>query len=295
MVLDKKIGIGVGIVIIIIVIAGLLISPRELQEPSSDLPSSDLAILEERQELENISASTLFRVYSYQKDIVETNNEKISVDVQFELKPNLMELYDEIGLFTSSQRTVVIIPIFTSSAYYSPGFYDYYDGSCGTTCLTTKIEFDKPIHYYMASQNAVKILKLLNYDMITDIDVDKDPDLLKKYDKVILLHNEYVTQKEFDAINNHTKVIYLYPNALYAEIKTNYEENTITLVRGHSYPDKEITNGFDWEFDNTHPYEYDNKCIDWEFYEIDNGVMLNCYPENMIFTSFELLKAIKEL
>lgn len=49
----------------------------------------------------------------------------------------------------------------------------------------------------------------------------------------------------------------------------------IILVRGHCYPSSEITNGFDWKFDNM-DFEYDS-CENWKFYEIDNGIMLNCY------------------
>ena len=45
-----------------------------------------------------------------------------------------------------------------------------------------------------------------------------------------MLHNEYVTQAMFDAITNHPNVIYLYPNALYAEIEVDYENNLITLI-----------------------------------------------------------------
>ena len=78
------------------------------------------------------------------------------------------------------------------------------------------------------------------------------------------------------------------------EINVNYDEEVISLVQGHEYPSSKIKNGFGWEFDNTHPYEVNTKCDNWEFYEIDNGVMLNCYPENIIFQDVELLKAIKE-
>ena len=114
-----------------------------------------------------------------------------------------------------------------------------------------------------------------------------------------MLHSEYVTRTMFDAITNHPNVIYLYPNALYAEIEVNYVDETITLIRGHNYPEPEIKNGFDWEFDNTHPYEFDNLCADMEFYQIENGVMTNCYPETFFYEGhqglFNLLKTIKNL
>jgi hypothetical protein len=82
---------------------------------------------------------------------------------------------------------------------------------------------------------------------------------------------------------------------LYAEISTNYVNNTISLIKGHGYPDKSIDNGFDWKYDNTHPYEQDKECNNWKFYDISNGKMLNCYPERFITTSTKLLETIKEI
>jgi hypothetical protein len=32
------------------------------------------------------------------------------------------------------------------------------------------------------------------------MDIDRNPAILKKFDKIIVLHNEYVTKKEFNAI-----------------------------------------------------------------------------------------------
>jgi len=114
-----------------------------------------------------------------------------------------------------------------------------------------------------------------------------------------MLHNEYVTRVMFDAITNHPNVFYLYPNALYAEIEVNYMDETITQIRGHNYPEPGITNGFDWELDNTHPYEFDSVCLDMDIYKIENGWMTNCYPENLFLQNteqlFKLLKLIKDL
>jgi hypothetical protein len=66
----------------------------------------------------------------------------------------------------------------------------------------------------------------------------------------------------------------LYPNALYAEVVVDEGKNSMSLVRGHGFPDG-IDNGFDWEFDNTHPFEFDTECDTWEFYDVDNGHMIN--------------------
>ena len=211
------------------------------------------------------------------------------------LNEQLMDKYNEVGMWNDSQKAVAVYPTFTHAAYDEPGFYTYYRGECDT-CTTTSITIPKLT--FASSGNAIQTLSLMDYDIIDDIVIDKNPSILEEYDKVIMLHNEYVTRAMFDAITNHPKVIYLYPNALYAEIEVDYETNLITLIRGHGYPEPEISNGFDWEFDNTHPYEYDMQCSDMKFYPIDNGLMTNCYPENVFSTSsnntYEILKTIKE-
>ena len=197
--------------------------------------------------------------------------------------------YDEI---TNDGNAMFIVPLFTASAYESPGFYDYYYNRCDDSCLTTKMEY---VCRAESSCNAAQILKLLGYDIYTDVEIDQNPEILSRYDSVILLHNEYVTQKEFDAIMNHDNVLYLYPNSNYGLITADYETETITLIRGHGYPEPEMDNGFDWKFDNTRPYEYDTECRTWEFYDIDNGKMLNCYPETLILYDMEFLKTIKTI
>ncbi len=237
--------------------------------------------------------SSIFRVFLYQKDAVIINDMPTAKTQQFELKPEMEDLYNDIALWDEPQNTIVIIPIFTISAYAQSGFYAYYDGVCDESCLTTNIFYDDQISY-AGSQNAIKVLKLLGYQTISDIEISKSPEIILEYDKVILLHNEYVTQEVFDVITKHPKVLYLYPNALYAEISTDYDKGTITLIRGHNYPEFEIKNGFNWEYENTHPYEFDNDCLEWEFYEINNGLMLNCYPELIIHSDKKLLQFIKD-
>lgn len=175
------------------------------------------------------------------------------------------------------KKAVVVKPVFTSSAYQPHAFYAYYKGECNTDCLTVKINETES---YTSSKNALDVFRVVGIKIITDLDVHNNPEILSQYKTVIMLHSEYVTQEEFDAITSHPHVIYLYPNALYA--KVIYQDEKITLLRGHNYPQTSIANGFDWQYDNTHPNEYDTKCNDWNFYKIENGYMLNCYPENVI-------------
>lgn len=222
---------------------------------------------------------------------VITNNSTV-VSFSMDLKPSLMDLYKQIGFSTKSQDVVFVYPVFTQAAYGSNGFYDYYNKKCDTKCLTVNI----PHNFngtYSSSIVAAITLNLLNYSFVTDVDVDKNPEILQKYGTVIMLHNEYVTKNEFNAIIQHHHVVYLYPNALYAEVKPNYENSTITLVRGHGYPQPEIKNGFNWKNDNTQ-FEYDLECKNWNFTDVDNGKMLNCYPDYALMYDKLLLVNLKD-
>ena len=240
--------------------------------------------------------SSFFEVYGLYGNCIIHNEEQTWETLALGIHPNKISMYNEVAVWDDPQKTVVVYPLFTGIAYTEPGFYTYYRGDCDS-CTTTKFSHHSPT--YSASGMGYQALSLLGYDVITDMDLDKNPGILAQFDSVIMLHNEYVTRTMFDAITSHPNVLYLYPNALYAEIEVDYSNQTITLIRGHNYPDPEIKNGFDWEFDNTHPYEYDTQCLSMEFYKIENGWMTNCYPENVFLRDNEqlvqLLKAIKDL
>jgi hypothetical protein len=240
--------------------------------------------------------SSFFEIYGVYGDCIMDGDQQVWNSLLLGLNPNKMEMYNAVSIWNDPQKTVVVYPYFTYTAYAESGFYEYYAGYCNT-CTTTK--FAQPTPLYTSSGIGHQALTLLGYASITDVEIDKNPSVLQQFDKVIMLHNEYVTRTMFDAITNHPNVIYLYPNALYAEIEVNYIDETITLIRGHNYPDPEIENGFDWEFDNTHPYEYDNTCPSIQLNKIENGWMTNCYPENVFLRDseqlFTFLKAIKDL
>jgi hypothetical protein len=219
----------------------------------------------------------------------DENGKQISLSLG--LKPDSDNLYEDIGLFGKPHNIVFIYPSFTQAAYGKNGFYDFYNNKCDTKCLTVPIPTN--VHGVQASSIAGALaLKLLNYPYLKDEDIDKNPDILKQYKRVIVLHNEYVTKKEFDAITSHPNVIFLYPNALYAEVKTDYNANTITLVNGHGFPNTSIRNGFSWKEDNS-KYEYNVDCSNWYFYNSGNYTMLNCYPEYKLLYADELLRLLQ--
>jgi len=193
----------------------------------------------------------------------------------------------------SDNNAIVIVPDLTALAYYGGGFYDYFNKQCDERCLT--IPLNKTIMYHdnASSVKAIDIFKKLGYKTISDIEVARNVSILDTYDKIILLHSEYVTQEMFNKIISHKKVIYLYPNALYAEVEIY--NNVMKLVKGHGYPTPDIKNGFGWVYENTRPNEYDDCLNGWKFRSVNNGYQLSCYPEKIIKTDTLLLTKIKEL
>ena len=290
--------------IIVIPIAVLIIGIGAFSFISSDENleiSEDVEIVqyEEPGKLIQTNVPSLFKVMAYENDFEIINGEKIWRDVYYELDESNMMIYDDLK---NNKKSAVVFPIFTAAAYSEPGFYTFYRGECDQEfhgvlfrdddCLTVKLEEEySPL--FTSSANGLQVLNLLDYEIITDITIHQNPEILLQYEKIILLHNEYVTSTQFDAIISHPNVIYLYPNALYAEIDFDEDLWEISLIRGHNYPDPLIRNGFDWKFDNSLE-EYDVTCEDMKFSKIDNGWMLNCYPENILHKSKELLKQIRE-
>ena len=291
----KIIVIPIAVLIIGIGVFSFISSNEKLE------PSEDLEIIQSKEpgKLIQTNVPSLFKVMAYENDFEMIDGKKIWRDVFYELDESNMTIYDDLK---NNKKSAVVFPIFTAAAYSEPGFYTFYRGDCDQEfhgvlfrdddCLTVKLEEEySPL--FTSSANGVQVLNLLDYEIITDITIHQNPEILLEYEKIILLHNEYVTSIQFDAITSHPNVIYLYPNALYAEIDFDEELWEISLIRGHNYPDPLIRNGFDWKFDNSLE-EYDVTCKDMKFSKIDNGWMLNCYPENILHKSQELLKQIRD-
>jgi len=284
------------IVIAIIIGTVILISPTE-ETPTLTI-DEPIQVIDSGKVIQT-NVNSLFKVFAYENDFEMIGEEKIWRNVYYELDESKSSIYDELK---NSKNSVVVFPIFTAAAYSEPGFYTFYRGECDQEfhgvlfrdddCLTVKLS-EEYTPGFTSSANGFQVLSLLEYDVITDITIHQNPNVLLQYEKVILLHNEYVTQEEFLAITSHPNVIYLYPNALYAEIDFDEELWEISLIRGHNYPDPLIRNGFDWKYDNSLE-EYDVECNDMKFSKVDNGWMLNCYPENVLHKSKELLAQIRD-
>jgi hypothetical protein len=272
-----------------------------LPETSVTLPETSVMMSDYIKHLSNTHQNNMplsmsyFDTYFTDYDFERIQNNLGPIDgVRITLNESTAEQI--IDILKPNDGTVVIYPIFTSAAYHEPGFYTYFRGDCDESCITD-IPFENPEFKYTSSGLTAQILYHVGYDFLTEIEVDKNPELLQNYDTVILLHNEYLTKKAFDAISSHPNLIFLFPNALYAEIDVNYDDNTMTLIRGHQYPPIERpANGFDYAIEQEfHNYEYDTNCLEWEFIEIENGFHLNCYPDGVIHQNLEILLKMKEI
>ena len=156
-------------------------------------------------------------------------------------------------------RIALVDPTFTNAAYDN-SFYIFYNlynnfSFYQTTTkylnlLTSKIDKDSmPDFTELYLQNHISnLMPGANVTIISDPDVhngnifDDNTIRSNKYDVLILEHQEYVTQEEYDYLRqfvaNGGILILPYSNILYAEIKYDPKDDTIVLVKGHS-----------WEFD----------------------------------------------
>ena len=292
--MDKKIKITIpviGIIFLFIIISSIQFENKELTNAVTVEK-----IMEEYYKLHTVKMGTyeIFDIYYTEKDaeLFKTKSIDPEKGTKFEFNDKNSKFYQSLK---PNESTIVIYPIFTAAAYSIPGgFYDYFGGMCDERCISG-ISFENPIIEHRSTGMSTVMLHGLGYEFITDIDVDKNPEILQNYETVILLHNEYVTQKMFDAISSHPNLIFLSPNALYAEIEVNYDDNTIKLIRGHDYPPG-VSNAFGYEIEEKfHMYEYDTKCLDWKFIKIKNGYHLNCYPDEIIYDNLNILLKMKEL
>jgi hypothetical protein len=172
------------------------------------------------------------------------------------------------GEFGDGVNIALIKPTFTAAAY-NDAFYVFYKtyanvqaGSNITTdlnLLTSKTISSKTtgtINSVFAMLQLVKNLKWItqgsNITILTDADVDNGSMIFNNnqnknngnnnnnaYDIIILGHQEYVTQKEYNNLKkfvaNGGTMIILDGNVFYAEVKYDKINQTVTLVKGHSW------------------------------------------------------------
>ncbi len=161
------------------------------------------------------------------------------------------------GEFGKGVRIAVVMPTFTAAAY-DHSFYVFYNKYINVTQgvnITTDLNLlsNKVTNKPSLSASGIAMLYLLgnlkwvrpdaNIAFLTDQDVDKGSIFQMNgsnaYDVVILGHQEYVTQREYNNfkqfVGSGGKMIILDGNVFFAEVKYNNNTDTITLVKGHSW------------------------------------------------------------
>jgi hypothetical protein len=161
------------------------------------------------------------------------------------------------GDFGKGVNIAVVMPTFTAAAYTN-AFYVFYNKYINVTRgvnITTDLNLlsSKVTNEPSSSASGLAMLYLLsnlkwitpdsNVDFHTDQDVDAgsifQANGSNAYDVIILGHQEYVTQKEYDNfkqfVGNGGTMIILDGNVFYAEVKHDNNTDTVTLVKGHSW------------------------------------------------------------
>ena len=157
----------------------------------------------------------------------------------------------------TKKRIAFVDPTFTDAAYTADGFYDFYfkynDVPKGVN-VTTDLNFmtanlpEELDRGYIAPL----VEAVINSHPDAEVSIIRDQDvhngaLLNEdgsnaYDALILLHQEYVTQENYNSFKNFVKnggtIIFLDPNIFYAEVTYDEDTCSVTLVKGH-----------DWEYD----------------------------------------------
>ena len=184
------------------------------------------------------------------------------------------------------RNLVVVQPTFTYSAYQPNGFYYHFNGKC-KDCLTVYLSDDLSnlTQKYGGSFNAGIIAVMMGYKLTSDEELTLHPQDFNR-SQFIVLHNEYVSQTEFNLINSSQSPIYFYPNALYGNVTyanrcqiTNCfpDRSTITLMGDIQHK----TNAFGWTLDNTR-YEK-TFCPDSpQLQKNGNGYFFNCWTQDPI-------------
>jgi glutaredoxin-related protein len=202
---------------------------------------------------------------------------------------------NEIDRSLLKQLNIAFVdPTFTFAAYDS-AFYLFYDISNPghkdsnftkyTDLLTSRIP-GKP-YLSKESDDIMLHLKWLlpesNIHFITDQDVhngslifnDKDVNL---YDVLILSHQEYVTQREYDNLKkfvaNGGILILLDGNVFYAEVRYDEITDKITLVKGHG-----------WAFDGKSAWKSIEERWEDETSQWIGSNYLCCFDDDIIFNN----------
>jgi hypothetical protein len=186
-------------------------------------------------------------------------------------------------------------PSFTDAAYGVGGFYEFYAKYHGTgfdefittdlDLMTADISANPDMSYYQPFVEKVRssIQTGSKLAILSDMDIHNGvifgPTGDNAFRVLFLLHNEYVTQQEYDNLKrfvyNGGTLVFIDSNAFYAEVSYDEKECSVTLVKGH-----------DWEFNSeiarrsvSERYEQENR--EW----VGTNYMINALWDPVSFKS----------
>ena len=152
----------------------------------------------------------------------------------------------------------LINPTFTGAAYHT-SFYKFYflyvtiphsrknvttDLNLLSSNVTNQTSRSSSAFTFLyLPQHLKRILPNPNIDVLTDADADYGTIFSNngsnKYEVIILGHQEYVTQREYDNlkrfVSNGGTMILMDGNVFYAQVKYDRNTHTIALVKGHGW------------------------------------------------------------
>jgi len=164
------------------------------------------------------------------------------------------------NIINSKLKIGMVENSFTGAAYRDQGFYDFYkkhraeikignNVTSDLNLLTTKIPNYSPQYHVSIFEDFPthlrKIFPSTNVSILSDIDVHEgeifnvrgNDTSSNAYDILILGHQEYVTQQEYDNfkrfVANGGILVLLDGNVFYAEVKYDENTNSISLIKGH--------------------------------------------------------------
>jgi hypothetical protein len=163
-------------------------------------------------------------------------------DSLFQSKPSIN--FNSI-IDTNKIKIGFVKPVFTDAAY-NHKFYIFYSRYASIP-FNVNVTKDLSLLNSKVSFSTQGLSNKTQFYGLSDLDVDKgniffntgrhNPTNL--YGVLILGHQEYVTQKEYDNLKqfvfNGGTMMLLDGNVFYAEVKYNDNNNTISLVKGHGW------------------------------------------------------------
>ena len=239
----------------------MVMNKINLTEPQSALSLNDIKNLVSRGEIasNNNTASNLPNqtvIYPNNVNLIGKNPS------QYVFSKNKSEIHSPENnshtLEFDKANIALVKPTFTDAAYHNAfySFYRMYENVPANTNVTSNLNLltsklssnqEGAVYNVFAMLDLIKNLKWItnnsNITVISDQDVDSKSIFNKNgsnlYDIIILGHQEYVTQHEYDNlkkfVSNGGTMILLDGNALYAQVKYVRNTNQISLVKGHSW------------------------------------------------------------